>query len=114
MFEQLKRGWDSLKRGQPGSRFQVQYDTQRRSARSGPGRALRIIAGFILLPVGVFFLAVPGPGLVVIALGAILIAREFRVAARVLDAIELRGRRTYSWAQRRWRQMKKDRRAPTR
>ena len=93
MLKRLKEYWNELKRGQPGSRFQDQHDKERKEARSTVGRVLRIIAGVVLIPVGVFFLAVPGPGLLVIALGAWLIASEFRVVAAALDALELRIRR---------------------
>jgi hypothetical protein len=110
MFERLEDFWSELKRGRPGSRFQEQYEERREEGR-GIGRLLRIIAGFILIPVGIFFLAVPGPGLVVIAIGAVMIAREFRFAAQVLDAFEVRARNLFDWAQRRWHRLVKARRA---
>jgi hypothetical protein len=113
MFERFKESWSDLKRGEPGSRFQEQYEERREEGR-GIGRVLRIIAGFILIPVGIFFLAVPGPGLVVIAIGAVMIAREFRFAAQVLDGFEVRARKQFEWAQRRWRRLVKARRAASR
>ncbi len=114
MFKRLKESWADLKRGRPGSRFEDQYDKQRKEKKSPLGRILRIIAGLILFPVGVFFLAVPGPGLLVIAVGAVLIAREFRFAARFLDAFEVRARKTFGWARRRWQKLVKARRAVVR
>ena len=114
MFTRLKNSWADLKRGRPGSRFEDQYDEQRKGKKSPAGRVLRILGAVILIPVGVFFLAVPGPGLVVIGIGAVLIAREFRFAARFLDALEVRGRKAFDWAQRRWRRLVKARRAATR
>ena len=114
MFKQLKKSWADLKSGRPGSRFEDQYDKQRKEKKSSVGRVLRIIGGLILFPVGVFFLAVPGPGLVVIGIGAVLIAREFRFAARFLDAFELRARKTFDWARRRWRRLVKARSAVSR
>ena len=65
-----------------------------------------VMAGVVLLPVGLFMLAVPGPGLVVIAIGAVLIAREFRWAANLLDRLEVRGRKVARWAKRRWRRLR--------
>ena len=114
MFKRLKESWADLKRGRPGSRFEDQYDEQRKEKKSPVGKALRIIVGLILLPVGVFFLAVPCPVLLVIAVGAVLIAREFRFAARFLDALEVRTRKTFGWARRRWQKLVKARRAVTR
>ena len=110
MFKELKREWAQLKRGKPGSRFQDQFDRNQREKKSNIGRVLRVVAGLILLPVGLFFLAVPGPGLVIIALGAVLIAREFRFAARLLDAVEVRGRKLMTWTQQRWRRLVQARR----
>ena len=115
MFNSLRKSWADLKRGRPGSRFEEQYDEQRRDKTKSPiGRVLRIIGGLLLIPVGVFFLAVPGPGLLVIAVGAVLIAREFRFAARFLDAFEVRARKTFAWARRRWQKLVKARRAVVR
>jgi hypothetical protein len=114
MLKRMKQYWTELKHGRPGSRFQGQYERNRREQKSGFGRVLRILAGAALIPVGVFFLAVPGPGLPVIALGAILIARELRLAARLLDWLELRLRPAWKWAQQRWKRLVKARRTATR
>jgi hypothetical protein len=111
MFNRLKEYRKELSRGRPGSRFEDSFDRQREKRTSRAGRALRIIGGLILFPVGVFFLAVPGPGLLVIALGAVLIAREFRFAARMLDATEVRARALWKWAQRLRRRLARSRRA---
>jgi hypothetical protein len=110
MFKELKREWSQLKRGKPGSRFQDQFDRNQREKKSNVARVLRVGAGLVLLPVGLFFLAVPGPGLLIMALGAVLIAREFGFAARLLDAIEVRGRQVMTWALRRWKRLVQARR----
>lgn len=114
MLTRLKKYWASLRNGQAGSRFQEQYEKERKKQKSTAGRVLRIIAGALLIPVGLFFLAVPGPGLVIIALGALLIAREFLFAATVLDWMEVRGRRVFTWAKQRWHRLVRARRAATR
>ena len=114
MFNRLKESWADLKRGRPGSRFEDQYEEQRKARKNPIGRALRIIGGGLLIPVGVFFLAVPGPGLIVIGIGAVLIAREFRFAARFLDTFEVHVRRAWKWLQARWRRLVKARRTVTR
>lgn len=101
MFEKLKREWAQLKKGEPGSRFRKQYERNQREKSGNFGRVARVVIGILLLPVGLFMLAVPGPGLVVIAIGAVLIAREFSFAARALDRVEVRGRKAFK-AIRRW------------
>lgn len=114
MFAELKRNWASLKQGHPGSRFQDQHKRQRKVGETNVGRWLRIIAGTVIVLLGIFFLPAPGPGFIIIALGGALLAREFRFVARFLDAFEVRGRQVVKWAQRRWRQQAKARRAGTR
>ena len=111
MFESLKKNWHSLKRGRAGSRFQEQYDNERKEQKSGVSRVLRIAGGIILILVGLFFLPAPGPGSIILALGAVLIAREFRLAALVLDQVELRARRLFAWGKRRWQRLR-GRRSP--
>jgi hypothetical protein len=114
MLSRFRKYWAGLGRGRPGSRFQDQFDAERKKQKSPAGRIVRTVGGLLLIPVGVLFLAIPGPGLVVIALGAVLIAREFGFAARLLDATELRGRKTWKWAEGRWRRLAKARRVVTR
>lgn len=114
MFTRLKKYWASLKDGQPGSRFQEQYEKQQRKRKRPIGRALRIAAGVALMPIGLFFLAVPGPGLLIIGLGAAIIAREFHVAAIFLDWLDLRGRKVFKWGKQRWQRLVRARRAVTR
>jgi hypothetical protein len=111
MLNGLKQEWAQLKRGKPGSRFKNQFERNRKESSSGFGRVMRLVVGVLLLPVGVFFLAVPGPGLVVIAIGAVLIAREFLWAANAMDAMEIRSRPVATWARGKWRQLVRAHRA---
>ena len=114
MLKRLKKYWESLKHGEPGSRFEDQYKKEHKKQKSPVGRGLRIAAGAILMPIGLFFLAVPGPGLLIILLGAVLVARELRFAAIILDWIEVRSRQFYKWARQRWQRLVRARRAVTR
>ena len=114
MVKRFKEYWAELKQGRPGSRFEEQYGKAQGKRKGAVGRFVRIVVGLLLFPIGVFFLAVPGPGLLVIGLGAIMIAREFRFAARFLDALEVRGRPLAKWIQQRWRRLVRARRAAAR
>ncbi len=58
-------------------RFARVIDTVRRGAV--------ILAGFSLLIAGAILLVLPGPGLLVVALGLAILAREFWWARRLLD-----------------------------
>lgn len=81
-----------------GQRFRAHYERM----RSKPGMmrtALAIGGGLVLIALGIIMLVTPGPGLIVAAIGAALIAGESLVAARILDRIDLAATRL--WA--RWR-----------
>lgn len=81
-----------------GRRFRAVYE--RRHQR--PHLLRRIVtigAGLALVAVGVLLLVLPGPGLLVAAMGAALLAEESLTVARALDALDVRMTRLW----RRWR-----------
>lgn len=84
--------WSEFKAGTPGSRFSEQH-RRRGKAHSARARMAFIIAGTILIATGLLLVFTPGPGLVLAALGAAVLARESAVAARAFDHLELRLRR---------------------
>ena len=51
-------------------------------------RLVRIVAGFTLLAAGILMLALPGPGLVTIAIGLALLGAEYIWAKRLLERIK--------------------------
>ncbi|MGH8742596.1 MAG: PGPGW domain-containing protein, partial [Burkholderiales bacterium] len=77
----------------PGRRFQQRHRRKSQSERGRMARWAVIFAGVALTTVGVFFLAVPGPGIPILAIGLALIAQESAATARFLDRTELRLRR---------------------
>jgi uncharacterized protein (TIGR02611 family) len=56
-------------------------------------RALKIIAGFALLPIGVLMLPLPGPGWLVIFLALAILAGEFVWARNLMDRLKRIGAR---------------------
>ena len=93
MIERLKAGWRELRRGEPGRRFRDRHERRRLERPHGGARKWSAIAvGALIMLAGIVLLPLPGPGLVVIAAGALLIAEESRTAARTLDQIELKAR----------------------
>jgi hypothetical protein len=98
VLENLKKEWRALKRGKPGSRFQQLHE-----ARSSDGRRrwIGLLLGVIITIAGVVALPLPGPGFLVIGIGAALLARESAVVAHVADWIEVRARSGARWASRR-------------
>ena len=95
MLARLKEGWRELKRGQPGRRFQDRYARRRGAARGVLGKCAFVCVGVLVLLVGIVFLPLPGPGMIIVAAGALLMAEGSRTTARALDALELRVRRVY-------------------
>lgn len=58
--------------------------------KRGLARALAIFGGFAVLAAGLLMLVAPGPGVIVLALGAALVAEESLLMARLLDRAETR------------------------
>ena len=78
---------------QPGRRFQERYRRMHSKKDGVWKRCAFFAAGIVLTLVGVFFLAVPGPGIPILVIGLALIAQESKTLARVLDRTEVRLRR---------------------
>ena len=77
----------------PGRRFQERYRRKHAEKGSAWKRYGFVCVGVVLTVLGVFFLAVPGPGIPILAVGLALIAQESVTMARWLDRTELRLRR---------------------
>jgi hypothetical protein len=104
MFAHLQQQWQALMTGKPGTRFQ-QYHLRRHYASRGRLRKLLVMTtGTVFFAAGIFFLAAPGPGLILLLAGASLMAEES--SARAFDRIELwllRIRRLAGRVARTWR-----------
>lgn len=91
MVARLKQGWRELRRGEPGRRFRARYE--RRRLRSGTaGKCLMCALGVLIVLVGIVLLPLPGPGMLIVAFGALLMAEGSLTIAKGLDALELRVR----------------------
>ena len=103
MLEKLKQSWRDFEEGPPGERFQQRFKRHQQSRRGALSKSLFITAGILITVVGVFFLPAPGPGALILLIGAGLIAQEFLLAARALDWTELRVRKLAAWGLEVWR-----------
>ena len=93
MFDTLRQSWRDLKKGKPGERFQQRY-RRGHERHGGTVRKILIIGGGVLIIlVGVFLLPAPGPGMLVVVIGAALTAQESLFVARMLDSAEVSLRR---------------------
>ena len=81
-----------------GSRFRVHHE--RLEQRPNLMRTMLVVGGgLILLALGLIMLVLPGPGLLVAAIGLALIAGESMWVARLLDRLDL----FFTKIWRRWR-----------
>ena len=85
--------------GSPGRRFRERYRRMRQQKGSAWKRCALVCGGVLLCIVGLFFMAVPGPGIPILAVGLALVAQESAGLARLLDKAEIRLRRWWK----RWR-----------
>jgi hypothetical protein len=89
MLDVLKRHWTQFTRSRPGRRFQDHYDRKSGSRGGALWQCAAIAGGALLCLVGLFFMVVPGPGIPILALGAVLIAQQSQGTAALLDRAEL-------------------------
>ena len=98
MFDWLRAHFRAFLASRSGTRFRRQH--RRRQAHPHLLRTiLAVIGGVLLLLVGVVMLVTPGPGLLVMVIGAGLIAGESLIVARLLDRFDFYA--NAGWA--RWR-----------
>ena len=97
-----KRAWADVWRGTPGKRFEQRYRRKHPGSRRSTRKILTIVVGLLVLVVGIVMLPAPGPGMVVVALGAGIVAQASLAAARALDWCELRIRALLAWARKLW------------
>jgi hypothetical protein len=82
--------WDRFVHDAPGRRFQERYRRMQEQKGSAWKRCAFVCGGILLCLVGLFFMAVPGPGIPIFAVGLAFIAQESAVVARALDRAEIR------------------------
>lgn len=89
----LKDDWREFRSAKPGTRFTRQFESNQQE-RAGKWVRLAMIAlGVVVVAVGLVALPAPGPGILIVAAGLALLARESRWIAEKLDAVEVKVRR---------------------
>ena len=103
MLNWIKRHWRLFSAPPPGKRFRASFD-RRRQERPGSfhKKILAIGTGVIIMGLGLVMLIAPGPGILFLAVGAMLIAQESLSAARTLDWADIRLRRLAVRARNAW------------
>lgn len=90
------RSWHRFAHAAPGRRFRERYRHMQNNKGSAWKRCAFVCVGVLLALAGLFFMAVPGPGIPILAAGLALVAQESKALARFLDKAELRLRRWWS------------------
>jgi uncharacterized protein (TIGR02611 family) len=98
MLRWFKLQWRDLKCGRPGTRFKQRWRGREQRRRSYFAKPLYMAAGLFVFLIGLVLLPAPGPGCVVVFIGAAMMAEESFWVASVLDRLELKGRRALAWA----------------
>ena len=91
MFQFIAERWRCFRGSSPGRRFQERYE--RTVNHVGWRRWAVICGGTVLCAVGAVMLVAPGPGLLLLAVGAFMLAEQSPTCARALDRLELRLRK---------------------
>jgi len=98
MFDWLRAHLRAFLASRSGTRFRRQH--RRRQAHPHPARTIfAVVGGVLVFLTGILMLVTPGPGLLVMAIGAALIAGESLLIARWLDRFDFHA--SACWA--RWR-----------
>jgi len=108
MKKKAQRTWAEIKDDPPGERFQRHF----RRRRGRKGCVLLIAMSSALIFAGIVLLFIPGPGLLLIALGTALLAEKSLRIARTLDWSETEIRTLIDLAERVWRRVGRGREPP--
>jgi uncharacterized protein (TIGR02611 family) len=102
MFAWLKQNWQTFIEAAPGERFERLYH-RREGRQSIVARSTFLVIGLIIMALGLVLMPAPGPGTVVLLLGAAIAAQESLRIARVMDWAEVRARRVVNRVVNWWR-----------
>lgn len=102
MFARLRSAWNAFKDARPGTRFRAYHRRRNEDRKHKWQKPLSVLISIIIIAVGMVALPAPGPGMLVVAFGAGLLACEFAAIARLLDWLEIRAWRLGRWASETW------------
>ena len=90
MIGRAKRSWRFFTSSKPGDRFQVRYYRRKQSSPGQLSRIFNVVVGSTLAIVSTLFGWAPGPGLLTLVIGLMMVGGEFLTVARFLDWAEVR------------------------
>lgn len=105
MLGGLKKQWRDLRKAKPGRRFQNRYYGRKEQRSNRFTKVLYLVLGSLLTIAGIVLLPAPGPGFLVILIGASILAQESLLVARLCDWAEVKARALRGRAQRAWKRL---------
>ncbi len=99
----LRDRWQEFVDAEAGHRFEREYELKHARSRPAWKRGLAVLLGIGIIVAGIIGLPAPGPGSLIIGIGAAVLGRESRTIARWLDRRELDVRRLASRVMHWWR-----------
>ena len=104
MLDTLKQRWRRFAAAPPGQRFEAHFQRRQQTRpRELHRKILAIGGGSLVMGAGLFFMLAPGPGVLIFLIGALLVAEESLMVARLMDGADLRLQRLAAWVLARWR-----------
>ncbi|NVJ50682.1 MAG: PGPGW domain-containing protein [Gammaproteobacteria bacterium] len=70
-------------------------------------KTLVTLVGILILLIGIVFIVLPGPAILIIPLGLALLATEYPIARKWLTVFQQKMRATAHWLDRKWRNRKR-------
>ncbi len=89
MLQKLKASASEFAHGKAGRRFEDRYHHARKSGHGMGRRALVVSLGLFIFLLGIILVPAPGPGFLIMLVGATLVAQESIAVAMRLDLGEL-------------------------
>jgi uncharacterized protein (TIGR02611 family) len=102
LFTKLRHQWRVLKKSPPGKRFQQRYRSHKHERSSVWLKPVYLVLGTTIFVAGLAMLPAPGPGFLILFVGAGMLAEESLWVAQKLDRLELKGRAIAAPAVRAW------------
>jgi uncharacterized protein (TIGR02611 family) len=103
MLKSLHKQWRDVTKVKPGNRFHNRYERRKNRRCSAFVKPFYLMLGATVFIAGLVLMPAPGPGLLLVFLGAGMLAEESLLAARVLDRAELKLRAMLASATRMWK-----------
>jgi uncharacterized protein (TIGR02611 family) len=90
MFTTLREQWRAIRTAKPGTRFQNRYERRKGRRCSAWVKPFYLMLGGALFLAGLVLMPAPGPGFLVVFIGAGMLAEESLLAAKAFDWVELK------------------------